>query len=94
MAKKVRKKKSSKKYDLNGKDDYSKIPVAAGKREACAPILAGVKNQIDEQLSKEHAKQEGLRELIAMNEAIDQQLRAPRPPTSVYLTFPRTKPKS
>jgi hypothetical protein len=75
---KVRKKKGAKKYDLNGKEDYRAIPVAPGKREACAPIMASVKNQIEEQLAKEHAKQEGLRELIAMNEYINQQLRAPR----------------
>jgi hypothetical protein len=72
---KVRKKKSARKYDLNGKDDYRAIPVAPGKREACAPIMASVKNQIDDQLAKEHAKQEGLRELIEMNEEINRQLR-------------------
>ena len=90
---KIRKKKGAKRYDVNGKEDYRAIPVAPGKREACAPILAGVASQIDSQLAKEYAKQEGLRELIAMNAAINEQLQAPRQ-SAVYLVFPRTKPKA
>ncbi len=70
-----RKSKGSKKYDVNGKDDYRAIPVAPGKRAACAPILNGVSAQIDAQLAAEHKKQEGLQELYDMNAEINRQLR-------------------
>lgn len=75
---KIRKKKTAKRYDVNGKEDYRAIPVAPGKREACRPILESVQIQIDAQLAKEYAKQEGLRELYERNQEIDRQLRAPR----------------
>jgi len=72
---KVRKKKTAKRYDVNGKEDYRAIPVAPGKYKACAPIMVTVQMQIDGQLAKERAKQAGLQELVDRNIEINRQLR-------------------
>jgi hypothetical protein len=72
---KVRKKKTAKRYDVNGKEDYRAIPVAPGKYKACAPIMMTVQAQIEGQLAKERAKQAGLQELVDRNADIDRQLR-------------------